>query len=127
MNAMYERILLYCWSAQSFCVLVPKRRGAGYLRVPYGHHEDAGLSRIAERAACDIYGLDGALEFQCGGAIFYGSDRCRKEFEMRVIPLLERHYGMRSKAVSQPEYWRALGLPEHCGQHDSPLQGEHAP
>ena len=43
-------VLLYSWAASNFHVLVPKKRGVGYLAVPYGHRPNPGLDQIAARA-----------------------------------------------------------------------------
>jgi hypothetical protein len=97
--------LLYCWVAECFNVLVPKKRGSGFLKVPYGHHHDQGLTAIANSAQCDVFGLDGSLEFQCSGAIFHGPESMRDQFSATVVPQLERHYGMTSREVSVSEFW----------------------
>lgn len=99
------RELLYCWVANVFAVLVPKKRGAGFLRVPYGHHHNAKLTAIGDAARCDICGLDGALEFECGGRIFHGGETLRKEFSAVVVPLLEGYYGVPAREIRETEYW----------------------
>lgn len=99
-------VLLYCWVAANFHVLVPKKRGAGYLAVPYGHHQNQGLDRIGDLAGVDVTGLDGALCFECGGKVFHGGDCARAAFVAKVIPPLEVHYGMASREISVNEFWR---------------------
>lgn len=99
------RELLYCWVAWQFSVLVPKRRGVGFLKVPYGHHVDAGLLDIETIAGCDIYGLDGALDFQCPGSVYHGGNSARIEFASIVMPELERHYGCTSREIRPAEFF----------------------
>ena len=99
-------VLLYSWAASNFHVLVPKRRGTGYLSVPYGHHPIPGLDAIADRAGVDVTGLDGALCFECGGRVFHGSDAVRSAFVAQVVPALEAHYGMASREVTETDFWR---------------------
>ncbi|MDR9839672.1 MULTISPECIES: hypothetical protein [Herbaspirillum] len=97
--------LLCCWVAGQFCVLVPKRRGSGFLRVPYGHHFDEGLDDIASTVSCDVFGLDGMLEFECGGSTYH-DQVARERFFKQVVPRLETHYGVLAREVSQSEFWR---------------------
>lgn len=100
-----DKALLYCWVSQNFCVLVPKKRGVGYLKVPYGHHYDGALTDIANAAHVDVVGLDGALMFECGGAVFHGGDAARQSFAAKIVPKLESHYGLSSREISSVEYW----------------------
>lgn len=113
MNAVLEtkKELLYCWTANGFNVLVPKRRGSGFLKAPYGHHADKGLDAIATAARCDVFGLDGALEFECKGAVFHGGKAVRGEFTATVVPRLEAHYGLTAREVSESEFWRLNPVP----------------
>jgi len=97
--------LLFCWVGGQFSVLVPKRTGRGFLRVPYGHHYDAGLDAVAVAGGCDITGLDGALDFQCGGGIFHGGEEKRRAFESKVVPQLTAHYRMPAEEISAAEFW----------------------
>ena len=99
-------MLLYSWVANSLQVLVPKKRGSGYLAVPYGHHPNPGLDHVATVAGVDVMGLDGALCFDCGGRVFHGGGDVRATFLAKVIPALEAHYGMASREISVSEFWR---------------------
>ena len=99
-------VLLYSWVANNFHVLVPKRRGSGYLSAPYGHHPIPGLDAVATSAGVDVTGIDGALCFECGGGVFHGSDEIRSAFAAKVVPPLELHYGMASREVDASEFWR---------------------
>lgn len=100
-----NRQLLYCWVANRFHVLVPKKRGLGFLKVPYGHHDDRGLSDIADAVQCDVFGLDGSLEFQCSGAIYHGPKQLRDQFCASVVPHLVQHYGITAREVTPGEFW----------------------
>jgi hypothetical protein len=81
--------LLYCWVSRGFNVLVPKLRNA-----------------VADAVQCDVFGLDGALEFVCSGAVYFGGDARRGEFASKVVPLLERHYGIAAREIDSAEFWR---------------------
>lgn len=100
-----NKTLLYCWTHKTFSVLVPKKRGNGFLRVPYGHHNDVNINAIGDAVGVDIIGLDGALDFECGDNVYYGDNNVRKSFEDIVIPMLERHYGFKACEVTESEYW----------------------
>lgn len=102
---MGQKELLYCWVAQGLNVLVPKKRGEGYLKVPYGHHHDSALTKIANDAGVDVTGLDGALAFECSRSIFYGPEAGQKEFVSKVMPPLARHYGLTSREIEKSEFW----------------------
>jgi hypothetical protein len=96
--------LLYCWAVPNcLSVLVPKKRGNGFLRVPYGHHHDEALSRIAAAAGCDVFGLDGSLDFVWGG-VDCASEDVREALASKVIPCLELHYGLSARLVTPGEY-----------------------
>lgn len=101
-----NHVLLYCWVANNFHVLVPKRRGTGYLSAPYGHHPIPGLDAVATSAGVDVTGLDGALCFECGGSVFHGAEDIRRAFVSQVVPPLELHYGMASREIDASEFWR---------------------
>jgi hypothetical protein len=98
------RELIGCWHSTRFSVLVPRKRGKGFRRVPLGHHHDPKLDAVEEAANCNLFGLDGALEFECGGSIATYADR-RAEFLRRVQPALEATYGVALRLVEQAEYW----------------------
>ena len=72
--------------------------------MPYGHHDDQGLSAIASVASCDVFGLDGSLEFSCSGAIYHGPQQLRDQFSAAVVPLLEKHYGMTAREITWGSY-----------------------
>lgn len=108
---MSTKALLYCWVAQTLSVLVPKKRGEGYLKVPYGHHYNEALTDIANAAHVDVTGLDGALEFECGGSVFHGGEAARNEFLSKVIPRLETYYGYAAREIHEKEFWEKNPLP----------------
>lgn len=100
-----EKRLLYCWVARGLNVLVPKQRGEGFLKVPYGHHHDKSLTAIANNAHVDVFGLEGTLDFNCAGNIYHGGREVREEFSAKVIPALEAHYGLKAIEIDQFEFW----------------------
>lgn len=100
---MRTKTLLYCWVTSGLSILVPKKRGEGYLACPYGHHYNAALSHIASKAGVDVVGLDGSLDFDFRAAYVYHEQRAAAI--AKVIPELEKHYGMNSREVDASEFW----------------------
>lgn len=101
--------LLFCWISSHLSVLVPKKRGTGFLAVPYGHHYNQALTDIGNVARCDVTGLDGSLMFRCGKGIradFHLDEATKKSFADIVIPRLEKHYDIQAKEVDLQEYWQ---------------------
>lgn len=98
--------LLWCWLVLDFAVLVPKKRGLGFLKSPLGHHHVPGLSDIEQIAGCDIFGLDGALLFQLNGNICHGTATEKKSFVDLVMPELEKYYGLCSREISVSDYFK---------------------
>jgi hypothetical protein len=95
--------LLYSWVASGFHVLVPKKRGEGYLKQPYGHHHNEALTEIGNSVGCDLCGLDGSLEFDGPDTsrLYHGNAEAKAAFVARVIPRLEAYYQMPSREVDE--------------------------
>lgn len=53
-----------------------------------------------------MFGLDGALFFECSGSVFHGTPAVREAFAAKVVPALERHYGLRAQEISESEFWQ---------------------
>ncbi|WP_219096196.1 hypothetical protein [Pseudomonas sp. UMAB-40] len=53
--------MLVCKMDGRIEVLIPKRRGIGFLKAPLGHHMND-LARLSHELDLDFVGLDGALE-----------------------------------------------------------------
>lgn len=99
------RELLYCFDLRNLNVLVPKKRGEGFLAVPYGHHYDAKLDAIATKAGCDVTGLDGHLAFDCGASVAVNTAAAHT-YAAKIMPLLAAHYACSFRAVSPGEFHR---------------------
>ncbi len=76
---------LYLWNGSGLNVLVPKKRGKGYLKVPFGHHPVPALSDIEVSESVDMDGLDGMLTLQYG---YTYPDSKRQAIVDRVMPRL---------------------------------------
>jgi hypothetical protein len=80
-------------------ILVPKLRGTGYLKVPFGHHQNSALSEVGYEIGYDLFGLDGSLDVQTG--FLFGK---RDEIVARIMPVIAAHYGMTWRLVDGDEY-----------------------
>lgn len=100
-----SKLLRYCWVYYNFSVLVPKKRGIGYLKSPYGHHHIERLSEIGHQVGCDICGLDGSLDFEVPSRLYCSMGDEKTEFEQRLMPLLEKYYGFSSEPIDIQAYW----------------------
>lgn len=94
--------LLYYWLAMSVEVRVPKRRGKGFLKVPYGHHVNDKLNRIADEVGCDVSGLDGTLSFEVGMKVVCCPER-REKLISKLMPMLADHYGFPFRMATHSE------------------------
>ncbi len=111
--------ILYCWVTNGLSVLIPKKRGEGFLRSPYGHHYDSALGHIAYAAGVDVVGLDGSLDFDFRAA--YVNHEQRAAAIAKVIPALEKHYGMTSREVDADEFWEKHPLRTEKEQRDQEI------
>lgn len=98
------------WDLGGLNVLIPKRRGTGYLRVPYGHHNDPKLNRIADAIRADVCGLDGYLAFEISL-----SRQDRERIVGIVLPMLAAHFGFTQWREDPKAFWAEL-LPNN-GDH----------
>lgn len=92
--------LLAYLSSSSLMVLVPKKRGNGYQRVPLGHHMTP-LAELAMHKGWDITGLDGHLEIE----VSCHSAEERAATLERYMPALAEFYGMPWRETSATEFW----------------------
>jgi hypothetical protein len=95
---------LYAWGTHDLSVLIPKRRGFGYMKVPYGHHSISALNDIADTLHADINGLDGHLHIDRGHLpVRYD---LRDQFAAKALPLLAGYYKFKT--------WREIGHTDFC-------------
>ena len=87
-NAFY-----WAWLMGSVSILIPRKNKKGWLKVPASHHASERTYEIERASDCDICGLDGTLDFDCGWDISSCPDK-RVEFEQKVFPHIEKWYGV---------------------------------
>jgi len=92
-----NKLLLWMYFDGSICILVPKKRGTGFLRVPYGHHVDDGLEDVrCELDMVDLFGLDGYLRVDCNKWCDQDRDRV---YAHKVMSAFGAHYGVNYKEI----------------------------
>ena len=81
----------WAWDSCSLNVLIPEKSGKEWMAVPAGHHQSKRTSAMEHVGRCDVCGMDGYLNFECGSAIATYPEK-RIEFENRVLPEIEKWY-----------------------------------
>lgn len=85
------REMIYLWLSGSLFILIPKKRGTGFLKQPMYHNYTPEYELISDSAKCDVFGLDGHLTFECGTGITTYPEN-REKFLSSIQPILERIY-----------------------------------
>lgn len=84
------KALIVAFLESVILVLVPKKRGTGFQKVPLGHHYDE-VAAFMITLGADIYGLDGHLEINFPPGV-PGSPQ-RKKAEERFLDPISGFYG----------------------------------
>lgn len=106
-----SKVILVQFLIRSMDMLIPKKRGEGYLRQPLGHHNNSLTNFIDEEigfvgmSQIDVFGLDGYLSFQ--GRFIDDEEKIRMT-ETILKPLSEKFYRMPYKVVDSEEFFNAL-------------------
>lgn len=96
-----DRVILACFHESYLGVLIPKKRGNGYLKMPLGHHT-CPLAELERDIGFDIYGLSGELEVMTG----FITDARHKELEDRVLKPISELLGFPYRIVDRFEYFQ---------------------
>ena len=103
LTTLVQKEMLVCKLEGRVEVLIPKRRGAGFLKAPLGHHMNP-LAELGHKFEFDFMGLDGALEIY-GGCM---SSLRAEEFEVvlsQVIPAISALNGFPFRVVGRDEFY----------------------
>lgn len=92
------------WDNGGLSVAIPKRRGGGYLKVPYGHHPNKVLSDIETDEHCDMCGLDGYLTLEYRNP----NTMDREAAVARVLPKLAKHFGFTTWREDNAAFWKVV-------------------
>lgn len=101
----FEKKLLWLYIHTSINVLVPKKRGSGYLMAPYGHHINPELEEVRQYKmnGIDIFGLDGCLELVVNK---YDFDDPDDQYAIKLMTALSEHYQMPFEKITSDEFFR---------------------
>lgn len=106
---------VFIWDMSGLLVLIPKRRGSGYLKSPLYHNYVPELNRIECDERVDMCGLDGYLQLEYG----YIDHDERQAIVDRVLPRLAAHYGFTTWREDETAFWGAL-IPTASAQTTPP-------
>ena len=90
-------------------IAIPKKRGSGYLKQPYGHHSISALNQIAFDESVDMCGLDGYLNLEYG----YVEIDARSTITARVMPRIAAHYGFSDWREDYHGFWEVVQGSRH--------------
>ena len=98
---------IYMWDRGGLNVLIPKRRGTGYLKCPLGHHVVKALSDVESDVGCDLCGLDGYLQVD-----YYhrphGRSKSEAEATTLIMPMLAKHFGFTTWREDTQLFWKIV-------------------
>jgi hypothetical protein len=93
--------ILAMFEYPTILMLIPKKRGEGYLRVPLGHHA-CPLHSLSYDLRVDICGLDGMLEVELGRRYTFNDlDGMVRDYVVPIAKLL----GFPFRVVEHAEFW----------------------
>lgn len=101
---------IWAWQLTTLEILIPKQRGAGWLKCPAGHHASKRINAIEDAAGCDVCGIDGTLTVECGIRVA-GDDELRRALEARLFPVISHEYKTYAeKETSMADICKELGF-----------------
>lgn len=95
--------LIVCNLGGRVGVLVPKKRGSGFLKMPLGHRESP-LSQLARDYHADFVGLDGALEIFGPGHSRLDQREADSVIET-VVPAIAKLLCISWRVVQKRDFW----------------------
>ena len=98
---------IYMWDRGGLNILIPKRRGTGYLKVPFGHHAVSGLNDIECAVSADFDGLEGYLSVEYIHRP-HGYSKSEEEAVALIMPMLAKHYGFTTWREDAKLFWKIV-------------------
>jgi hypothetical protein len=94
---------VYMWDGSGLNVAIPKRRGKGYLKTPYGNHLIERIEDARDELDCvDFDGLDGYLTLEYG---MVTDSVERDKIADKALPVLARAYGFSTWREDRNHFW----------------------
>lgn len=94
-----KKELLYIFRERSIHILVPKKRGEGFLRTPIGHHRSP-LSDLSYKIGFDMFGLDAEIFVDTG----YVWEDKKPQLVERVLKPISELLGFPYREISHTEF-----------------------
>lgn len=105
-----DKEILFAFFDRSIEMLIPKKRGVGFQKMPIGHHHSP-LAAFISELGYDAYGLDGSISVQTG--FIRHADEAR--WIERVVRPIAEHIGFPCRQVHGGEYWDNHPIERHDG------------
>ena len=98
----------YMWNNSGLNVTIPRRRGKGYLKQPYGNHYVPKIECARSRLGnIDFFGLDGYLELDYGMIC----DRVKQvELAGEALPILAECFGFNEWIEDHKRFWETVNV-----------------
>ncbi|EPU8966723.1 hypothetical protein ACV0OF_003836 [Acinetobacter baumannii] len=103
MKKQVDKIILVLFGIQEINMLIPKKRGKGYLKQPLGHY-NCPLAALSRDIGFDFNGLDGYLEIQTG----YLTDKDKVDLTQRVVVPISNFYDYKWQEVDRNTFFETL-------------------
>ncbi|MGQ1270003.1 hypothetical protein ACT4XR_19890 (plasmid) [Acinetobacter baumannii] len=98
-----DKVILVFFGTKDINLLIPKKRGKGYLKQPIGHF-NCPLSTLSRDIGYDFFGLDGFLKVQTG----YINDK--EEITHQVVIPISEFYGYKWREVDTNTFFDILRI-----------------
>lgn len=110
---MNRKTAIYMWNLHGLNIAIPKKRGSGFLKVPYGHHAISDLDDIFTEEdyeadishSLDVEGLDGFLSINYGPL---WSEPAKNSIIERIMPKLAAYYGFELWEEDVDAFWEIV-------------------
>lgn len=99
---MSAKSILVNFALGGMSMLIPKKRGDGFLKVPLGHHASELSTYLIDNFTYEFDGLDGCIAVQTG---YVHPDR-EQYFLDTVAAPIAKHLAMEFRRVEDKEYWQ---------------------
>lgn len=99
-----DKEILVAFFQKQVSLLIPKKRGVGFLRQPLGHHA-CPLSLLAYDLRYDMFGLDGSLDIELGRGNGCLNDKQQADFCTEIVVPIAKLFNFPYRVVDIHEFW----------------------
>jgi len=97
-----KEILVCCWLFDGIQLLIPKKKGIGFLKSPCGHHHEQWMHDIEY----DAHGLDGYIDIRC--SCHEWEVEKRDAILKHLMPKITKRFPFPWKIVESSEFKKLL-------------------